>query len=253
MPPSQRPTYVALGDSMSIDLYPCLELLERGTIGPDEAPGVGAASLFYRNLGALWPEFGGRDLVSRLGDIEAVNQCVDGATIGHTLDVQLPDVPAEVRAVTTVVTLTAGGNDLLGGIFGGMAAIEEAARRATERYPVLAERVADAFPSAVVLLTTVYDPTDGSGVLPGVSDTLGPLPVELLDAFNDAVRDAAERHERAVLCDVHAAFLGHGEAAESADDYWYWVPSPIEPGARGASEIRRVWLDAVTPLLPVHP
>jgi lysophospholipase L1-like esterase len=244
MTSSQPPTYVALGDSMSIDLYPRLELQERGAIGPDES-GVGAASLLYRNHDALWPEFAGRDLVSRVEGIALVNRCVDGATIGHTLDYQLPGVPDPVREAATVVTLTAGGNDLLGGIFGGLAAIAEQARRTSARYPWLIDRVLEIFPSARVLLTTVYDPTDGSGVLPGVSETLGPLPIEHLDAFNDTVRAVAGRHDRALLCDVHARFHGHGQAAAGDDDHWYWDPSPIEPGARGASEIRRVWLEAL--------
>jgi hypothetical protein len=93
-------------------------------------------------------------------------------------------------------------------------------------------------------VTTVYDPTDGSGVLPGVSTAAVPLPMELLDRFNAAVARLARDHPRALLADVHRHFLGHGLSAPPGE-CWYWEPSPIEPGARGASEIRRVWLDAL--------
>src|SRR3954452_4529328 len=85
-PPSERPSvidlrrYVALGDSMSIDLYPALDAgdidvavaLERNaTAGRVEA--LGAASLFYRNDDARWPEEIGNDLASRFPAIEYAN------------------------------------------------------------------------------------------------------------------------------------------------------------------------------------
>jgi hypothetical protein len=45
-----------------------------------------------------------------------------------------------------------------------------------------------------------------------------------------------------ILADVHRHLLGHGMTA-AEPDRWYWRRNPIEPGARGASEIRRVWWD----------
>jgi hypothetical protein len=47
-----------------------------------------------------------------------------------------------------------------------------------------------------------------------------------------------------LLADLHAHFAGHGRAAE-VDEGWYWRHLTIEPGLRGASEVRRVWLDAL--------
>lgn len=241
--------YVALGDSMSIDLYPRLDLQGQGRVlepGSAEA-GVGAASLFHRNDDQLWPEFRGRDLSSLQAGIRKLDACVDGATIGHTTTLQLPRVPAEVRESATVVTLTAGGNDLLGGLLDGIAGLHDTTRDAITAYEELVRSVLDSFPSATILLTTVYDPTDGTGILPGVSDQLGAaLPMEHLDTFNDAIRRLAAETPRAALADVHRHFLGHGLPAPRAD-LWYWEVSPIEPGARGASEIRRLWLDGMTP------
>ena len=40
--------------------------------------------------------------------------------------------------------------------------------------------------------------------------------------------------------DVHRHFLGRGVTAAEGDR-WYWRRNLIEPNARGASEIRRVW------------
>ena len=93
------------------------------------------------------------------------------------------------------------------------------------------------------MLTTVYDPTDGTGRLPGL-ESLGKLPLEHLDRFNHGVREMARETEHTVLADVHRHFLGHGVSAPEAER-WYWRRNMIEPNARGASEIRRVWVDAV--------
>ena len=65
-------TYLALGDSMSIDLYPALDAgeidvavaLERDVSAGNVAP-LGAASLLYRNDDARWPEEQGADLLTR--------------------------------------------------------------------------------------------------------------------------------------------------------------------------------------------
>jgi hypothetical protein len=43
---------------------------------------------------------------------------------------------------------------------------------------------------------------------------------------------------------VHRHFLGHGVSVPQSER-WYWARNLIEPNARGASEIRRVWQDAI--------
>ena len=40
-------------------------------------------------------------------------------------------------------------------------------------------------------------------------------------------------------------FLGHGLSEPDPDARWYWRHSIIEPSARGASEVRRLWLEAL--------
>jgi hypothetical protein len=46
------------------------------------------------------------------------------------------------------------------------------------------------------------------------------------------------------IADVHEHFLGHGASAPE-EERWYWRRSLVEPNAMGASEIRRVWRDAL--------
>jgi hypothetical protein len=103
--------------------------------------------------------------------------------------------------------------------------------------------IREELPKATLILTTVYDPTDGTGMLPGL-EAYGPLPLEYLDQFNDHVRGTAQSGERIRLADVHRHFEHHGVTAPDPDR-WYWKRNLIEPNARGASEIRRVWLEAV--------
>ena len=79
----------------------------------------------------------------------------------------------------------------------------------------------------------------GTGRLPGL-EGYGRLPLEHLDRFNQRVRETAGASPSVLLADVHRRFLGHGVTA-SEEERWYWRRNMIEPNARGASEIRRVW------------
>lgn len=242
--------YISLGDSMSIDRYPSLDVTEKaGSVGRGAAQlfielPLGAASLFYRNDPVYWPDFISRDLSTRFPKLEFSNLTSDGATIGDVFGAQLPD--AEESEEATLVTLTVGGNDLLSAYAGKPSApvMDRAVRDIIDGYRTLVQHVRDRWPNAVMLLTTVYDPTDGTGKLPGVLPGVGKLPLHYLDAFNDAVREMAAADASSALADVHRHFLGHGVTAK-ARDRWYWKHSLIEPSSEGANEIRRLWLDAL--------
>ena len=243
--------YIALGDSMSIDLYPALDAgeidvavaLERvSTAGRVAA--LGAASLLYENSDDHWPDDSGNDLSSMFPGIEFVNLATDGATIGEVFGEQLPQL--EDSADPLLITLTIGGNDLLSA-FGNRPRKELLARIAAdvaEAYDFLVDLIRGRFPNATIILTTVYDPSDGLARIPGVFDDVPELPIHVLDQLNDHIRVLAGGTPNVLLADVHRHFLGHGMSAEEADR-WYWRRSLIEPNARGASEIRRVWLDAL--------
>ena len=66
----------------------------------------------------------------------------------------------------------------------------------------------------------------------------------VLGSINDGIRRLASRKEGVLLADIAAHFAGHGLSTPPADR-WYWPHMLIEPSARGASEIRRLWLRAV--------
>ena len=243
--------YFALGDSMSIDLYPALDLgetdvavaLERLASAGAVAP-VGAASLLYENSAERWEEFDGRDLATRFPGTRFTNLAADGATIGEVFSEQLPDLPASEEAA--LVTLTIGGNDLLlafGGHRGRGSLLAAIVRDTIQAYDLLVGEIRRTLPNSTLVLTTVYDPSDGTGRIPGVYDS-ATLPLAHLDTFNAHVRATAARTPGARLADVYASFLGHGVTAPEAER-WYWKRSLIEPNAAGASEIRRAWLEAL--------
>jgi lysophospholipase L1-like esterase len=244
-------SYVALGDSMSIDLYPALDAgevdvavaLERVPHAGSVAP-LGAASLLYRNDDARWPEEQGADLVSYHPGIELQNLAADGATIGEVFGEQLPLLPeSEAR---TLVTITVGSNDILSAFANRprRSLLKAIARDVGEAYEFLVDAVRRARPNALLLLTTIYDPSDRMGKIPGVLEGAGTLPIDVLEALNERVRELASGTPNALLADVHEHFLGHGASAPE-DDRWYWRRSLVEPNAQGASEIRRVWRDAL--------
>ena len=243
--------YIALGDSVSIDLYPALDAgeidvavaLERdGSVGR-VAP-IGAASLLYQNEDERWPEYAGDDLVSLSPGVEMHNLATDGATIGEVFGEQLPNVYAGDDPV--LVTLTVGGNDLLSAYGGRLrhSLLEKIERDVAEAYDFLLDMLRGQLPNGTFVVTTVYDPSDRSGRIPGVYDEAGPLPLDILDRFNDHIRTLAAGTPNVLLADVYSHFLGHGSSAAEADR-WYWRRSLIEPNARGASEVRQVWLDTL--------
>lgn len=243
--------YVALGDSISIDLYPALDAgetdvavaLERNPDAGVIAP-LGAASLLYQNDDARWPEEQGNDLVSRYAGIALQNLASDGATIGDVFGEQLLQV--DEGGDSTLFTLSIGGNDLLSAFANRPRAslLEAIARDVAEAYEFLLDAVRRARPNSVILLTTIYDPSDGTGVIPGVFEEIGAVPISVLEGLNDRIRALAGGTPGAVLADVQAHFLGHGASVPEADR-WYWRRSLIEPNARGAHEIRCVWRDAL--------
>lgn len=243
--------YIALGDSMSMDLYPALDAgeidvavaLERAVAAGHVAP-IGAASLLYRNADDRWPDDIADDLTTRFPGIAFENLAMDGGTIGDVFGEQLPKVDDSAESI--LFTLTAGGNDLLSA-FGNRprpSLLEKIATDVIEAYDFLVDTLRGRFPNATLIVTTVYDPSDGTGLIPGVYDDAGPLPLHALDRLNDHIRALALSTRRLLLADVHAHFFGHGVSA-AEEDRWYWRRSLIEPNARGASEIRHVWLDAL--------
>jgi lysophospholipase L1-like esterase len=238
--------YLALGDSMSIDYYPAQD--NRELTGGRQK--VGAASLLFRNDSELWPEFNGRDLSSMFPKIYFSEHATDGETTHGLLDDSLLSQLDPFRTSRNLVSLTIGGNDLLQAIWrstvSGEKPLSSEVNAISERFKQVIGTLEKHLSNSVFLLTSVYDPTDGTGIMPG-DTTDRRLPIELLALFNNSIKQCASQRRNAIFCDVHKHFLGHGVSV--SENMWYWPTSPIEPGARAASEIRRVWLDGLNKAL----
>jgi hypothetical protein len=227
--------YFALGDRMSIDDYPAVDWQDRhGLSAP--VPGLGAASLFYRNHDEVWPAFRGLDLWTSFPSIRYECLATDGARTRDVLADQLPQLYGR-DSQPTLVTLTAGGNDLLD-LLRGLAA-SEPGDGILGRIEEILFRLESLFPERTVLVATVYDPTDCGPDLMGVR--LRDREHGLLARVNQGIRDLCSARRSVILADVAAHFRGHGFSAAPADR-WYWEEAPIEPSAKGASEVRRLWL-----------
>src|SRR3954453_5427178 len=87
--------YVALGDSISIDVYA-------------GGPGRGGASLLARNRDDDFPDWRGPAPATTRPELGFELLATDGGTTGSVLDVQLPRLES-CSAVPRVVTLTVGG------------------------------------------------------------------------------------------------------------------------------------------------
>ncbi len=237
--PFQR--YVALGDSISIDEYPGLDWQELKRLR-HPVSGLGAASLLYRNADEVWPDFQGADLETLCPGLHFDSLPVDAAVARDVLGRQLPQLrPGDRRP--TLVTLTVGGNDLLQLLRPGEGApSREDADRILGTIDTILRRLERLFPDRTVLLGTVYDPSDGGPWLMGVP--LSPANRDILERLNEGIRGLARRRDGVFLTDIAERFAGHGLSAPSAEQ-WYWQHMIIEPSARGASEVRRLWLEAL--------
>jgi lysophospholipase L1-like esterase len=190
--------YLAVGDSISIDDY----------TGVRDG---GAASQLARKLG-----------------IELVDLTRDGnTTYGVLADL------ARAPEAADVVTLTAGGNDLLSG---------DLPRAVLSRLHQIAKRIEPL--GARVVLNTIYDPSDGDNTVGRNELGLSRLAtIELrrrLNAVNDGIRNLADEHGF-LFADLERLFHGHG--VRSSDP---WYVNVIEPNLAGATAIAAHWHEVLT-------
>jgi hypothetical protein len=239
--------YIALGDSVSIDLYPALDAGEIDVAVALSAILPSATSRRSRRVAAL-PQR--RRPLARVGRRRS-----PFAAAAHRLRTSPPTARRRRRLrrqmsqldetdEPTLVTLTVAGTTC------------SAPGRSRARRSLL-DKIENDIADAHFLLAAAHEtarrdvryrdclrPVRSSGVIPGVYEAAGPLPLDILDRFNAHVRTLATGTPRTLLADVHAHFLGHGVSAAESDQ-WYWRRSLIEPNAKGASQVRSVWLEAL--------
>lgn len=242
--------YVALGDSMSLDIYPALDAgktdvsvaLERVETAGKVAP-LGPSSLFYKNDDESHPDESGNDLSAMFPGIGYRRLATDGATIGDVFGEQL--VQLGESDDPSIITLTIGSEDLFSAFSRTPtpALLERIAADLVEAYDLLVAGIRAAQPNSLVLLTTVTDPSDRTGRVKGILDDR-PLNLTAMDAFNTHIRRLTSDSEWLHLADANGHFLGHG-ATQPEEHRWYWRRSPLELNSIGANELRKVWLETL--------
>lgn len=237
MRPSAAGAYAALGDSISIDDYA-------------GGPGRGGASLLFANRDDDFPEWQDADLHTADPATRFTLLARDGATTSALLQNQLPRLEA-LPLPPALVTLTIGGNDLLGAYGDTHAARAVLARVRADVARALPRIAAAAAPGARIVLGTVYDPSDGTGDTVRLGLPPWPDGVALIGELNDVLRDLAAR-QGALIAEIAERFAGHGlhagdptgsdpRPAERA----LWYCSTIEPNAWGASGVRAAFWAAL--------
>jgi lysophospholipase L1-like esterase len=231
--------YVALGDSISIDLYA-------------GGPGRGGASLLARNRDGDFPDWRGRDLATTRPELGFALLATDGGTTGSLLDAQLPRLESS-GAIPRVVTLTIGGNDVLAA-YGNTPAALEIVACVRERVGHVLDRLhALVAPTDPIVVGTVYDPSDGTAEAWRVGLPPWPEVVDVLAALNASLRGVADEHG-ARVAEIHGRFLGHGLHARNPAqgkarprDRALWYCNIIEPNAWGADAVRAAFWSALQP------
>lgn len=192
----ENPVFLALGDSIISDCYP--------------GPGYGVAALLQRGL----------EPVTRHGVTRTGYMLPD-------LEAQLPHLKG--ASLCRAGLLSVGGNDLL--------ALDEPPddpwyQAFFSRYRELRRRLNALYPTATWLVCNLYDPTDGTGQLPGREERgFPPRPalVASLARLNQGIAEVAGED----LVDLHAHCLGHGWSRRLP----LWFQMDIEPNREGARQI----------------
>jgi lysophospholipase L1-like esterase len=236
--PDPPPVYAALGDSISIDEYA-------------GGQGLGGASLFAHNRDDTFPHWRGRDLATVHPGLRHHVLAVDGGTTGTVLDHQLPRLERS-GAAPAVVTLTVGGNDLLGA-YGNTARARQVVAVVRRRVGQTLDRLRPLMrtPDDPIIVGTVYDPSDGTGDAARVGLPPWPAVVDLLAELNTELAAVAAEHG-ARVADIHRRFLGHGlrrgdpaQTQPRPADRDLWYRNVIEPNAWGADGVRAAFWQAL--------
>lgn len=202
---------IAVGDNLCID---------SASVGPHR----GAASLLYRNLDAEWPDYRGRDLVTRDPSVRLLLLGLDGATVKTTLSQQMKRVGSTDEPV--LVTVTAGAKDLLEH-GDGVADADALYEALTKVFDELSRRLSEAH----VLMGNIPDPSAAEA------------PPTALAEYNAAIA-AVAREQGGSLIDIYTHFQDHGPASENQP----WLTPGLDPTPEGAHQIRALFWQALMEL-----
>jgi hypothetical protein len=236
--------YIGLGDSISISSYPSID----AHMGVNEP--VGAVDLT------------GKELIQRHVVRNYFNMAVDGEEIDGVYT-QLSKLP-DIRNKANIITLTIGGNDISFSAMKrrGVAGSEDYPKymaRIKKHYNWLIEHIFREFPNSLIILNSLYDPTDGTGELPNCGQWS-----YIAEQYSHGRRELGDhirtlfagdlKWNRVLFCDVFQAFDGHGmKSGNIRNTGYYYKDFLIEPGHIGAQVVSDLWLNAITEFVASAP
>lgn len=201
-----------------------------------------------------------------LPNLKSMNLAISGSNSLQHLSHIRDRLPTQDASVFGLVVITTGGNDLIhwygttppreGAMYGATLAqaqpwIENYKQRLDAMFTAIEER----FPGGcAIFVGDIYDPSDGVGdpestwALPRWPECL-----QVVAAYNDALRQVSSLHPTVHVVPVHDTFLGHGihcrqfwRSHYSWRDPHYWYFENIEdPNDRGYDALRRVFLQEI--------
>jgi lysophospholipase L1-like esterase len=249
---TKRPIlFVGLGDSV--------------TAGFGARKGYSYFDRLEKNPADEFAELNGLCLASVFPNLQFTNLAVSGSTSSEVTQRQLGPLPTNSPGVFGIVVMTTGGNDLIHN-YGRTTPREEAMYGASveeakpwvdnfsRRLNGTLTQIESRFPGGCeIFLANIFDPTDGGGDaetagLPAWKDS-----VNILDAYNAAIRHAAENDHHVHVVDVHQAFLGHGihctqfwrDHFDWHDPHYWFFYNLEDPNERGYDVIRRLYLTEI--------
>ena len=266
-PVGSGPAGPAVGHELFASAWTSRQVLFVG-LGDSVTAGFGARKGFSyfdrlaKNPADEFSEMNGVSLASVFLKLQCTNLAVSGSTSSEVPGRQLASLPTNSPDVFGVIVMTTGGNDIIHN-YGRTPPREEAMYGARldeakpwvenfgRRLESMLAQIESRFPGGCeIFLGNIFDPTDGLGDaeragLPAWKDSM-----QILNAYNNVIRRAADAHPNIHVVDVRDAFLGHGIHCTQFwrghfdwhdPHYWYFY-NLEDPNERGYDVIRRLFL-----------
>ncbi len=243
------------------------------TAGFGVRPGYGYFDRLAENPAGEFAQMRGISLKAVLPSLRVQNLARSGSTSIHHVDLLRHDLVRQDAQTLGLVAITSGGNDLIHN-YGRTPPREGAMYGATltqarpwiaayqRRLGAMLDLLEDRFPGGLqVFLADIYDPTDGQGDAAHAGLPAWPEGLQVLAAYNEAIRRAAAQRKYVHVVPMHDAFLGHGIHCtqfwrphyQAADPHYWYAANLEDPNDRGYDAIRRLMLVEIAKVLADRP
>ncbi|MEI7728832.1 MAG: SGNH/GDSL hydrolase family protein [Verrucomicrobiota bacterium] len=266
-PPGTGPVQISMSEAkISTDTNEIwiIGLGDSVTAGFGASAGKSYWDLLVNNAQEEDLSLGGKCLKRIYPNLISTNLSKSGSTSLQHERQQIPRLPRDAQR-KAIIVITTGGNDLIhsygkeppkeGAMYG--ATLDQAKpwiQNFGVRLDKMVREINTHFPKgAEIYMATIYDPSDGTGVMrhTGLPEWLDG--VKILAEYNKLILNLNKNHPNVRVVEMHQAFLGHGLHARHWWEPYYdpadpfcWLASNIEdPNDRGYDAIQRLMWNAI--------